>query len=326
MILALVLLILLIVLLVPIRMDVKVRYDEDVKARGHVTWLLRALNAKIEWMADHGLLRVKLLGLKTVMKKHLGDWGPQPAETAAKADTESAAKPGDDEVAEISVDETAEEAGGKPEEPKPGPEAAKPAEKEEKPDKAGSEAAEEKPAAEASKEEAAEAEPEAGSEPEEELPKLDAIAKKLEEIEEKLDEFQGYWYDEKNRKTVRRIGRQLKRIGKHLKPTRFQVEGELGFDDPGKTGKIMGYIYSLYPILGEHVRIEGNYEEAVMKFRGEVKCRIRLGLFISVAVRLLLDGNLRKWIKKLMKKDKKKDSKKTKETPAETADQEQKAA
>ena len=76
--LGLVILILLIVFLVPLRLNVKVRYEEEVKARVHVTWLLRAVHVKMEWLKDHGLLRVKLLGLKTVMKKHLGDWGPAP--------------------------------------------------------------------------------------------------------------------------------------------------------------------------------------------------------------------------------------------------------
>ena len=76
-ILALVLLILLIVLFVPLRLDIRARYEEEIRARVTVSWLLKALLVRLEWLKDHGLLRVKLLGLKTLMKKHLGDWGPE---------------------------------------------------------------------------------------------------------------------------------------------------------------------------------------------------------------------------------------------------------
>ena len=94
--LGLVILILLIVLLVPLRLNVAARYDEEVKARVHVTWLLRAVHVKLEWLKDHGLLRARLLGLKTLMKKHIGDWGPEPqkAEEPPGGTEEAAAESG----------------------------------------------------------------------------------------------------------------------------------------------------------------------------------------------------------------------------------------
>ena len=272
--LGLVLALLLIILFVPLRLDVKARYDEEVRARVHVTWLLRAVHVKLEWLKDHGLLRAKLLGLKTVTKKRLGDWGPQ-QEESEEARKKTPAQSGTDEK---------------------GKKKARPAVK--------------KPVEEKM--------------PEEELPRLAALEEKLNSFDEKLDEILGYWYDEKNRKTLRLIRKQRKRIGRHLKPTRFLVEGELGFDDPARTGKIMGTLYSFYPVFRDHIRIQGNYEEPVMKFRLEMKGRIRLGLFVGVALRLLMDKNLRHWMKKLTHKDK--DGKKKEQLTAKTAEEEQKAA
>ena len=133
----------------------------------------------------------------------------------------------------------------------------------------------------------------------------------------------------KNRKTARLIGKQLKKLGRHLKPTKFLLEGELGFDDPAKTGKIMGLLYSLYPILGEHVRIDGNYEEPAVRLRLEMKGRFRLGIIAEVGIRLLLDKDLRRWIKKLTHKDKGEEAGKAGEngeTAAEAADRDRKAA
>ena len=333
-------LILLIVLLVPLRLNVKARYDQEMRARVHVSWLLRAVHVKFEWLKDHGLLRAKLLGLKTLMKKHIGDWGPQPEEAEEAAEGESVpAEPGEEPASSDAPASSAAASSGTAEAPeeKPSETEEKPSEAEEKPS-----ATEEKPAEEAKpssapkpdgKEEKKEEKPEAagpaeeagGAEAEEDLPRLAEIEMKLDQIAGKLDEFQGYWYDEKNRKTVRLIGKQLKKIGRHLKPTHFLVEGELGFGDPAKTGKIMGTLYSFYPIFRDSIRISGNYEEQVVRLRLELKGRLRLGIFIEVALRLLLNRNLRRWIKKLTHKDKDEDTKETEET-AEAADREQKAA
>ena len=326
--LGLVILILLIVLLVPLRLNVKARYDEEVRARVHVSWLLHAVHVKFEWLKDHGLLRAKLLGLKTLVKKHIGDWGPELPE----AEEESVpAEPGE-EPASSDAPESSE---AKPEssEAKPESSAEKPDASEEKPaaaekkpasaPKAEEEKAEEAPAAaETAAEQTAEAKAK-----EEDLPRLAAINEKLDSIAGKLDEFQGYWYDEKNRKTMRLVGKQLKKIGRHLKPTHFLLEGELGLSDPAKTGKIMGTLYSFYPIFRDNVRIQGNYDEKIVKLRLELKGRLRLGIFIEVALRLLLDKNLRHWIKKLTHKDKdQKGTEESTEVTAEAADQEQKAA
>ena len=305
--LGLVILLLLIVLFVPLRVQAKVHYDGIVKARVHVGWLLRAVHAKFEWLKDHGLLRVKLLGLKTVKKKHIGDWGPEPAESedAAGEKTEEAeggsvpAEPGEEPAssdAPSSSAEKPEEKADKPEEAGAGTDT-KTDEKTE-----GTGKTDEKPAGEAAGE-ASEAE-----EPWQPMHPIDKLEEKLDVFESKIDEIEELIYDEKNRKSLRLIGKQLKKIGRHLKPTKFLVEGELGFSDPAKTGKIMGRIYSLYAILGEHVRIEGNYEEAVTDLRGEIRCRIRLSVFIGAALRLLLDANLRRQVKKLLRKGKDKDN------------------
>ncbi len=334
--LGLVILILLIVLMVPLRLNVKARYDEEVKARAHVTWLLRAVHVKLEWLKDHGLLRARLLGLKTLTKKHLGDWGPEPqkAEEPSGETEEAAAESGTASAEAAEKPASAEEgSAASGTEEKPAADEAvsseeKPAAAEEKPQTAEEKPsfAEEKPSA-AQETASGTEEKEPAGEPEEELPRLASIEKKLDEIAVKVDEFQGYWYDEKNRKTVRLIGKQLKKIGRHLKPTHFLVEGELGFGDPAKTGKIMGTLYSFYPVFRDHIRIQGNYEEQVMKLRLELKGRLRLGIFVEVALRLLLNKNLRQWIKKLTHKDKDETTgEETAKETAEAADQEQKAA
>ena len=316
-ILALVLLILLIVLLVPLRLDLKARYDEEVRARVNISWLLKAALVRLEWLKDHGLLRVKLLGLKTLMKKHLGDWGPQP-----EAKTEPAE--------ETSVPDTETKTETEEKNPEKDSDAEKPGtENAEKPDteQAKTPDGTEVKAESAEKTENKEEAPEEKAAEEKVQQKLDGeerlelLVEKLDGIEGKWDEIQSLLYDEKNRKTLRRIGKQLKRIGHHLAPTKFVLEGELGFDDPYTTGKIMGLLYSLYGIFGEHIRIQGNYEEPAMKFYLVLKGRIRLGLFVSVGLNLLLDGNLRRWIKKLMHKDGK-----TKADTAGQADQEKEAA
>lgn len=292
---AFVLLILLIVLLVPVRYDVKVRYAGEVKARLHIGWFLRAIHIKLEWLNDHGLLTARLLGLKTVKKSRLGDWGPQPEKdpvktrpAASESAPDDADKPRETEkkadAGDTSVPRKAKDEAGRAQEEK----TVRPA-----PDISGKK--DEKTADAPGKEQA---------KPEKDRKGLAELDRKTAELAEKLDEYRGYLYDERNRKTLRLIKKQLRRIGKHLKPTFFLAEGELGFDDPAQTGKIMGLIYSLYPLYRDHIRIEGNYREPVMMLRAEVKGRLRLGVFVGAGLRLLLDRNLWRWGKKLMRKDK----------------------
>ena len=372
-------LILLLVLLVPIRYNVKGRYNEQLKAKVSVSWLLKLIHVKLEAIQLQIRVRICVLGF-AVKKMYLGNWGDEAPDKQKDKDQEEAPEEGggkapaaadektDGGAAEKAPDKAAEkekEGAQKakqaeastvvPEygeddifalekEPAPAEEAAKPEEKKEEGDKApetADAAAAETPAAEQKKDRfdrlfdklekkaaekqaeldalKAEKDKKTGETPEQKEEKAsgEAQAQPEETTEEEkqeenfleqaldwVDKISDFWDDEKNQKAVWLIERQLLRLGRHLLPTKLKVEGELGLGDPSKTGALVGKIYSLYPLYGDHIRIDGVYDEKRTNIYAELGGRLRLGVFVEIALRLLLNARIRRWLKKVLKKDK----------------------
>ena len=142
----------------------------------------------------------------------------------------------------------------------------------------------------------------------------------IEKLEALIDKVSDFWDDDKNRYTVELILKQLKKLGKHLLPTYFQLEGRLGLGDPAKTGRIVGQVYRFYPLYGNHIRLDGVYDEKVAEGTVEIRGRIRLGILVEIAVRLLLNKNFRKWLRQMKKKDKS-ETEKNEKKPEEEASQ-----
>ncbi len=324
MVLGLVLLILLLVLFVPLRYNVKGRYHEQLKAKLSVSWLLKLIHVKAEAIQTQIRVRICVFG-HAFKKMYLGNWGDEKktgeeagndtkdTDGEQKADTSASDPKG--KAAEPAVTEKKEEAAPPPapEEPQAEKEQEQPPKEEKKKDrydalfeKLEQKAAEKQAELDAVKarkeaagkakekkrqEESAEPAPEAAEESEE-----GSFLKTASEWIEKISDF---WDDEKNQDAVYLIEKQLLRLGKHLLPTRFQVEGELGLGDPAKTGQIIGKIYRFYPLYGEHIRLDGVYDEKRINIYTEVGGRIRLGVIVGAALRLLLNARIRRWIKQL---------------------------
>ncbi len=275
--LGLVLLIVVLVLCVPIRYNVKARYQDAFKAKAGVHWLLRFIHVKLE--AINAQIRVRICAFGHCFKKlYIGSWGEESAEESA-AETPEAKKPGAKESA------AAEESRKKADEKKK--------KKAEEPEKKKAELSEEK-------KDPFDAVFESMEEEEEVPEEKGGGAEKIQALIEKVSDF---WDDDKNRFTVELILKQLKKLGKHLLPTYFQLEGRLGLGDPAKTGRIVGQVYRFYPLYGEHIRLDGVYDEKVTEGTVEIRGRIRLGILVEIAVRLLLNKNFRKWLRQLSSKD-----------------------
>ncbi len=311
------LLLVILLLAVPIRYDIKVRYKDEVRAIGKVHWLLRLIQAVVQWKKDKGLLKIKLAGFTLKRMSLGGSKADKPEEKPAEQTAAEAAEE-DDEYAEAYL-----AAASVSEMQKPAAEAAKPAAK---PESTGSgltaekkeetEHKAEKPVSEEKLEEAAKNETPADSEAAgaEEEPKesftekvgkaADKACAKLDELEEKLRKVEDFLDDRRNQKTIELIKKQLKRAGKHLLPTHFLLKGELGLKDPAQTGKIIGWTYALYGIYGDRVQMNGVYDHEVMDFYAELGGRLRLGVFVEIAVRLLLNRNFRRWLKFFLHKGK----------------------
>lgn len=95
---------------------------------------------------------------------------------------------------------------------------------------------------------------------------------------------------------------ELLRIGKSLKPQKFQAQLVVGMDDPAATGQILAVCGMLYPLLGGHVDVAGDFERKRLEGHVSVKGKIRFFTFLRVAVKVYFNKDIRK-LYKLLKKE-----------------------
>lgn len=95
---------------------------------------------------------------------------------------------------------------------------------------------------------------------------------------------------------------ELLRIFKSLKPQKFQAKLAVGMDDPATTGEILAICGMLYPWIGGHVDVAGDFERKRLEGHVLVKGRIRFFTFLRVAVKIYFNRDIRK-LYKLLKKE-----------------------
>ncbi len=95
---------------------------------------------------------------------------------------------------------------------------------------------------------------------------------------------------------------ELIRIFKSLKPQKFQAQLVVGMDDPATTGEILAIWGMLYPWIGGHVDVAGDFERKRLEGQALVKGRIRFFTFLRVAVKIYFNRDIRK-LYKLLKKE-----------------------
>ncbi len=92
-------------------------------------------------------------------------------------------------------------------------------------------------------------------------------------------------------------------IGKKLKPDKFEADFVIGMEDPAALGEVLAVWGMLYPLIGRHVRLSGDFGCGRMRIEGSlyIQGKIRAFTFLRLAVRIYFNKNIRKLIKLLKK-------------------------
>lgn len=91
-------------------------------------------------------------------------------------------------------------------------------------------------------------------------------------------------------------------ILKELKPDKVEADVIVGTEDPATTGEILAICGMLYPWIGQHVRVVGDFERAHIEGRIFIKGKLRAFTFLRVAVKVYLNKDIKALIK-LFKKE-----------------------
>ena len=127
--------------------------------------------------------------------------------------------------------------------------------------------------------------------------KTKEIWNKIQSGKLKVEHYLELWNRKETQITFQRAKRKFGKVIKVILPKKWNINGNIGFDDPSTTGKLMGALGAMYPILGNKVQVVPDFENEVFEIEGEAKGHIRLGNLTYQLISLLLNRYCFKFIK-----------------------------
>lgn len=122
------------------------------------------------------------------------------------------------------------------------------------------------------------------------------VKRKLPDILEKLRKI---YYHPQRRYALHRLKSLLDKLWKHIKPKKLIVEAEFGLEDPSETGLWLGRIYSIKYLVDPDLKIfiQGNFDEAMFQGKGYIKGRIYGFYLLYIVIKCLRDKKLMSFVK-----------------------------
>jgi hypothetical protein len=108
-------------------------------------------------------------------------------------------------------------------------------------------------------------------------------------IRNKIGLISAFIKDKLNREGFRITYSSLKKLLKHILPTRLKSRIIFGTGDPCSTGQALGAMGILYSFYGDKVQIIPDFENKVFEGKHYARGRIRLVTLLIIVIKLLLD-------------------------------------
>lgn len=130
------------------------------------------------------------------------------------------------------------------------------------------------------------------------------ICDKIKEIMQRIDYYLDVLGSDEGRRTIRLLKSQLGALLKHICPTKVCGQFQIGMEDPAAAGQIAAIAGMLYPIFGNHIRIETVFGEK--RFSGNLflKGRVRVITLIRIAWRVYFNKDIKKFLRRLKREEK----------------------
>jgi hypothetical protein len=119
--------------------------------------------------------------------------------------------------------------------------------------------------------------------------KVRSILESVGSIHQKFKLILEFLKDEINKEGFHITFQSIKRLFKHILPTKLQSKIIFGTGDPCSTGQALGFLSILYSFYGDKITIIPDFENS--RFEGEhyVRGRIRLVTILIIVIKLILD-------------------------------------
>ena len=133
---------------------------------------------------------------------------------------------------------------------------------------------------------------------------IDGLKEKWEKLQAKKNRITSLINELKSdrmRPSLELVLDSLKKILIHVLPNDGTVELKLGFENPALTGQVLGILAVLYAKMGDRLSVTPYFDRAILEGTVSVKGRIRIGTLLILIIRVILDKNIRAFIKKVKK-------------------------
>lgn len=129
------------------------------------------------------------------------------------------------------------------------------------------------------------------------------ICDRIKDILENLSYYRDLLEEETTRLLFGQVWTRVLRIIRCLRPRKLTGSVSFGTGSPDTTGYILGLYCMLSPFLGQNMNIVPNFEEAVLTGELHATGRITVFILLTNGVGMLLDKNLREFIRKMKRED-----------------------
>lgn len=129
------------------------------------------------------------------------------------------------------------------------------------------------------------------------------ICDKIKKIAENISYYRDVLTANENRLFYRRVMNRLMKVLKSIRPRVLKADLRLGTGSPDTTGYLCGVYGMLLPVLGKHVAMTPDFEEAVYEGTFLAKGRITLFTILLQAGKIFFDKQLRVFLKELKREE-----------------------
>lgn len=86
----------------------------------------------------------------------------------------------------------------------------------------------------------------------------------------------------------------VKHLIHHIRPRKLSGHVLFGMEDPATTGKILSYVCLLFPLYGDHLEVQADFEQKILEADVRMRGRIRVFTVLRIALRVYRDRNVRR--------------------------------
>ncbi|MCI8455179.1 MAG: DUF2953 domain-containing protein [Lachnospiraceae bacterium] len=121
---------------------------------------------------------------------------------------------------------------------------------------------------------------------------------KAEQGQRALERVWAFWDDTENKKTAALLVSQTKKLLFHVLPRRLKGRLRFGFGDPYRTGQVLTAVSPFYALYAKSFTLEPVFDKKILDGEIHVRGRIRAGTLAWIGLRILMNRNFRRLLRK----------------------------